>query len=557
MQSNKKGIAHLVEICAQKGIETVVLSPGSRNAPLTISFDEHPQIECLSIPDERCAAFFALGIALQTGKTVAICCTSGSAALNYAPAIAEAFYQKIPLLILTADRPVEWVDQGDGQTIRQRGVYANFIRGSFELPQEAQSKDDLWYNDRLINEAIDLTQHPTPGPVHVNLPLKENLYGQADTPVHPKITETLKWKPELEPDAWERLIAKWNALDKKLVLCGQMKPNDRLNRMLNDLSNDPSVLVLTETTANQYGQRFCGNIDRLISEFTDEEESAFTPNLLVTIGDAIISKKIKQLFRKNRPDHHWHIDPSERFQDTYQALTSNIPLTPTAFFQPVLDGAKRGTGNYGTKWKGVDYLRQSKHQLYLEKCLFSDLKVYDSVLAYLPPNSLLHMANSTAVRYVQLFDQIQGIHYYANRGTSGIDGSTSTAAGMALKTEKITTLITGDMSFFYDSNAFWNQHLTSNLRVILINNGGGNIFRIIPGPDSTNQLETYFETKHSFEAEHICAAFNINYARVNDWNGLENELNDFFLPAKNQRPKVLEVITRDCPNDTVLKNYFS
>ena len=334
MTTNKTTISSLVEICAQKGITQVVLSPGSRNAPLAIAFNRHPKIHCYVVVDERVAAFFAMGIAQQTGQAVAIASTSGSAPLNYAPAIVEAFYQKIPLLILTADRPVEWIDQGAGQTIRQREVYKKFILKSYELTQEAkEGTDDLWHNDRLVNEAINLAHFPKKGPVHINIPLREPLYDLVKKTKHtPKIQELVEIENTLPETVFKKIKKEWSSAKRKLILCGLMENNQELNNALDELSDDPSVSVLTETTANLYSEKFNPCIDRLITTIEKKEEKKFTPNILVTIGGAIISKKIKALLQKMKPQQHWHIDPTGKEMDTFQSLTQTIPVRPDYFF---------------------------------------------------------------------------------------------------------------------------------------------------------------------------------------------------------------------------------
>jgi 2-succinyl-5-enolpyruvyl-6-hydroxy-3-cyclohexene-1-carboxylate synthase len=554
--TDKIAIHNLVELCALKGIKHVVLSPGSRNAPLTISFDEHEEITCYTVPDERSAGFFAIGIAQEIGETVAICCTSGSASLNYAPSIAEAFYQRIPLLILTSDRPVEWVDQGDGQTIVQRDIYKNFIRGSYELPQEVVHEDEIWSSNRITNEAIDLCSFPTPGPVHINIPLRESLYGKSSSKAEIKVIENLNPELTISDEDLDSLSKVWNSHGKKLILCGQMKPNESLLRALEIISTDDSVSILTESTANLWHPSFNSCIDRLISNFTAEDKNDFRPTLLITVGDAFISKKIKSFLRENKPEEHWNITDHDSHLDTFQSLTKTVRCQPSQFFHGIKDRLIPIQSGYKTNWKGRDLHTEDQHLSYINSCEFSDLKAFSLILDFIPDRSVIQMANSTAVRYVQLFNQIRSIEYYGNRGTSGIDGSTSTAAGMACKSEKLVTLITGDMSFFYDSNAFWNNHLTSNLKVIVINNSGGGIFRIIPGPSSTDQLEKFFETEQNMTCEHIAKQFNINYYSARNEAELETELASFFLPSENGRPSILEIVTPKLVNSGVLDKYF-
>jgi 2-succinyl-5-enolpyruvyl-6-hydroxy-3-cyclohexene-1-carboxylate synthase len=555
MISEKAGIKNLVEICVQKGIEKIIISPGSRNAPLILAFSKHPGIECLSIVDERSAAFFALGIAQQSKKTVAIACTSGTATLNFAPAIAEAFYQKIPLLVLTADRPVEWIDQADSQTIKQNNIFSNYIKKTFQLPQKITSKDDIWYNDRIISEAINTCQFPDKGPVHINIPFTEPLYeGFEDKIKKPKIIETAFTETKLSEKQIKVLAAKWNKYDKKLILTGLLEPSSKLNQLLANISQDETVAILTETTSNLNYNNFLPCIDRIITTIFDDEKNDFQPELLITLGSQIISKKIKAFLRKNKAIEHWHINPDVLHLDTYQCLTKNIPLTPVEFFSQLTNHIKHRQGEYFKTWKSRDIELEKKHEDFLSACEFSDMKVFETILKAIPENSNLQMGNSTPVRYIQLFKFKKQLTFNCNRGTSGIDGTVSTAAGAAFSSQKLTTLIVGDLGFFYDSNGLWNKYVSKNLKVIIINNGGGGIFRFIDGPSETEELEEFFVAEHNTNAENIAKTFNVNYFKANNQNGLKKALVDFYKPQ--EKAAILEINTPQKENAIILKNYF-
>ena len=555
MISEKAGIKNLVEICVQKGIEKIIISPGSRNAPLILAFSKHPGIECLSIVDERSAAFFALGIAQQSKKTVAIACTSGTATLNFAPAIAEAFYQKIPLLVLTADRPVEWIDQADSQTIKQNNIFSNYIKKTFQLPQKITSKDDIWYNDRIISEAINTCQFPDKGPVHINIPFTEPLYEEfEDKTKKPKIIETAFTETKLSEKQIIVLATKWNKYDKKLILTGLLEPSPKLNQLLADISHDETVAILTETTSNLNYNNFLPCIDRIITTISNDEKNDFQPNLLITLGTQIISKKIKAFLRKNKAIEHWHINPDVLHLDTYQCLTKNIPLTPVEFFSQLTNHIKHRQGEYFKTWKSRDIELDKKHEDFLSACEFSDMKVFETILKAIPENSNLQMGNSTPVRYIQLFKFKKQLTFNCNRGTSGIDGTVSTAAGAAFSSQKLTTLIVGDLGFFYDSNGLWNKYVSKNLKVIIINNGGGGIFRFIDGPSETEELEEFFVAEHNTNAENIAKTFNVNYFKANNQNGLKKALVDFYKPQ--EKAAILEIKTPQKENAIILKNYF-
>ena len=590
--SNKPSIRNLVEICAKKGIKQVIISPGSRNAPLIISFSNHGSFQCLSISDERVAGFFALGIAQQTRKPVIITCTSGTASLNFAPAIAEAFYQKIPLLILTADRPTEWIHQGEGQSIQQRNVFANYVKRSYELPQEATDKDGLWSSNRIVCEAIDQTTQSGGGPVHLNIRFREPLYDIADYQgaALPKIIDTLPIEKKLPENQLEALTKEWRKADKKMILCGllPLEKENRLNQFLKKINKDSSVIVLAETTANIFGKKFITNFDGVLTTISDKEITAFQPDLLVTIGGSFISKKIKLFLRKHQAKIHWHFENIDYHLDTFQSLNHTIPLNPISFFEqlfgylpptpkgeltptfnresffPLKDadsplgvgGKSVNLSTYQNLWlkrKKKVFVRQKK---YLKTLQWSDLQAFNIILPKLPKGTNLHLGNSTPVRYMQLFEPNSAIIYNSNRGVAGIDGCTSTAVGAAFITEKPTTIITGDIAFFYDSNAFWHSHLSPKLRVILINNGGGNIFRFIKGPDTTEQLDQYFETHHEQSAKYIAKTYNLNYFVAENEKELKEVLADFYKKQNNNHPAILEVNTPRLESAEVWREYY-
>ncbi len=558
MASDKVSIRRLVEICRQKGIRHIVFSPGSRNAPLTITFNAFPEFKCYTITDERSAAFFALGIAQRLREPVVICCTSGTAALNYAPAIAEAYYQGVPLLVITADRPVEWKDQGAGQTINQTHIYRNYVVGSYELTQEALHRDDLWRNDLIINEAINRTVSDMPGPVHINVPLREPLYDQvqaADENV--RIISAEKVLKTLSSGQAERLRNTWRRSEKKMMLVGLRPPVNGLAKDIDMLIDKSGLVVVTETTSNLACEKTFPCIDRLITTIPEDSEDAYAPDLLITFGGPIVSKKIKALLRRMSPDQHWHIDPSGIHLDTFQSLTEVISMDPERFVSLLNSWEDSGHAHvaFFKLWHRRHLKTQANHAAFLENCAWSDLKVFDIVLNNLDNGTTLHMGNSTVVRYIQLFDQHPHLTYYSNRGVSGIDGCTSTAIGSAHVSDNQHVLITGDLAFFYDSNAFWNNYLSSNLKVILINNAGGSIFRIIPGPSSTKEFETYFEAYQQMHAEPLAQLNGLEYTACAREGTFRQELKTFFA-KKTTKPAILEVFTPRKDNDVILAEYF-
>lgn len=543
----KKELAQLIlSACHQFEIDTVVISPGSRNAPLTIGFTNHPDIETISIVDERCAAFFALGIAQKRQKPVAIVCTSGSALLNYYPAIAEAYYSQIPLVVISADRPKHLIDIGDGQTIRQENVFQNHILHSANLQEGATEAN----KESLVTAFSLLTQ--VKGPIHINAPFDEPLYETVSemTPFNIVVEDAAP----IEKVDYHGLAAQWNAAHKKMILVGVHYPDNELELLLDKVANDPSVLVLTETTSNLHNERFISSIDNLIFNLTDEEFQSLQPDILLTFGGLVVSKKIKRFLRDYQPKEHWHVNELRAF-DTYHALTHHIKIDAKTFFTTFGSLMEyQEDSSYESKWIGYRDHTYQKHKDFLKSARYSDLTVFEKVLTAVPDNSEVQFSNSAIIRYSQLFPMKKSLTVNCNRGTSGIDGSTSTAIGAAYASDKQTTLITGDLSFFYDSNALWNDHIPTNFRIILINNSGGGIFKIIPGPASTNALD-YFEAPHGLTAEHICAMFGFEYQTAADIDAVQTELKAFYQDA--DRPKVLEIFTPNRENDRVLKEYIN
>ena len=543
----KKELAQIIiAACRQFEIQTVVISPGSRNAPLTIGFSNHKDFETLSIVDERCAAFFALGIAQQTLKPVALVCTSGSALLNYYPAIAEAYYSQIPLVVISADRPAHLIDIGDGQTIRQENVFKNHILYSANL-KEFDAENSI----KALSKAFSLLRQ-VKGPIHINAPFNEPLYETVAT-----INDFRFIAEESDPQDtidYENLASQWNSAKKKMILVGVHSPNAALEILLDKVADDPSVLVFTETTSNLYNKRFVNSIDNLIFNLTEEEFTSLQPDILLTFGGMIVSKKIKKFLRDYSPKEHWHVNELRAF-DTYQVLSKHLKIDSHSFFKhfcELVDYDNKST--YESTWTHYKQRIREKHNHYIKTAPYSDLKVFEQVLKVIPDFSEVQFSNSAIIRYSQLFEMNSTITVFCNRGTSGIDGSTSTALGAAYATQKPTTLITGDLSFFYDSNALWNNYIPSDVRIVIINNSGGGIFKIIPGPKKSTALK-YFETPHCLTAEHLCVMFGFEYSTAHNLKTLAEEVVGFY--DKSDKPKVLEVFTPSDLNDLVLKEYIN
>ncbi|WP_103725882.1 2-succinyl-5-enolpyruvyl-6-hydroxy-3-cyclohexene-1-carboxylic-acid synthase [Flavobacterium croceum] len=536
----------VIEIFKAKGVQHIVISPGSRNAPLTIGFTSNQDFQTYSIPDERSAAFFALGMAQQLQKPVVVVCTSGSALLNYYPALAEAFYSQIPFIVVSADRPKDKIDIGDGQTIRQENVFENHSLYNANLAENA-SKD----NDALICNAIDIAIDKC-GPVHINVPFEEPLY-QTVNELQVSVNITTLEKEPNEPIDFSEFLYTWNTARKKIVLIGGMYPNVVEKQYIEALGNDTSVLVLTEVTSNVHHNNFINHIDTLITTFSEEDFENFKPEILLTFGGMIVSKRIKAFFRKYKPKAHWHVD-TLRAYDTFGVLSQHFKIDANQFLKIVYQNTPPNSSNYQHEFLKINASRKINAVQYLERIPFSDLKVFEVLLKHLPHTIQLHISNSSPIRYAQLFEIDSSIEVFCNRGTSGIDGCTSTAIGAAVTTSKPTVFITGDIGFFYDSNALWNNYIPHNFKLILINNRGGGIFRILPGHTENEVFNTYFETQHTLTAEYLAKMYGLDYFSAQNLEDLQQTLPYFF--ENNDAPKILEIITPTTINDEVLLHFF-
>ena len=570
----------IVQFCAAKNIQHIVISPGSRNAPLTKGFTSHSFFKTYSIVDERAAAFFALGIAQQLQQPVAVVCTSGSALLNYYPAVAEAFYSDIPLVVLSADRMPHRIDIGDGQTIRQDQVFEPHLEAAAYLspdvlhatqtllnhpfqsllpktstPKEVASiqQDIQSKNEKEINATLN-TALEKRGPVHLNIPLEEPLYDSCNTQLELQHITGVESQPnmvDLDP-----FLTQWHRTKKKLILVGVLAPNSIEKKVVDYLAADPSVTVLTESTSNLSHYTFVQSIDTFIAplEKTNQDLSDYQPQLLLTFGGMVVSKKIKAFLRHYAPQQHWHIDDKKAY-DTFYCLSHHLKIQPAEFFTALIAQKKE----YAQSNYCVNFLAQyNKQRLlglnYIKQLPFSDFKAFDLIFKNAPKGYMLQLANSSTIRYAQLFPLIDYNGVYCNRGTSGIDGSTSTAMGAAWTREEPTLLITGDLSFFYDVNGLWNNYLKPSTRIIVVNNQGGGIFRILPGEKDTPAYDTYFETVQNRSAKQICRAFGLGYRTAASSFGLKWQLKRFFRPSN--RPQLLEIKTPRKLNDQILLNYF-
>ena len=550
MYSDKKSVLQLTALLKAHGITRVVLSPGSRNAPLIHSFAGDSDFTCYSVVDERSAGFFALGVTQAVQQPVVVCCTSGTAALNLGPAVAEAYYQQLPLLVITADRPQAWVGQMDGQTIPQEKMFGSMVRRSVQLP-EVKDEEEEWHCNRLINEAIlAINNDGIYGPAHINIPLSEPLFSfnSEQLPIV-RVIRRSRTTYTLPRDVEEDYFVRFRQTERKMIIVGQLPPGHGLSESLQKLSEEQGVVLLVDRLSN-IPAAMIHRYDALLRSVDEEKQQELTPELVITLGGHLTSKRLKHFVRKAEIRELWHLTPSGEVTDTFQKVTELIRCEPAVFLQRL---AARPANRCSNRFR-QDWINAAA-TITPPRALFSDLAVTGSFLEQLPVGAALHLANSQAVYQTQLFTPPADVELFCNRGTNGIEGSLSTAVGYAAASGRLTFLLTGDLSFFYDMNALWNRHLSPNLRILLNNNGGGGIFHTLPGLNRSEALDDYVATAHHTEACRWAEQQGFRVMKARNGEELQQQL-PLFMNREGEQPVLLEVFTSIEENRQVIASYY-
>lgn len=536
----------LYDVLIEKGVEDIVLSPGSRNAPLLIGAACRPFRRHI-ITDERTAAFTALGISLAGNKPVAIACTSGTALYDYAPAIAEAFYQNIPLIVITADRPLAWIDQDDSQTLIQPGALDKIVKGSYDIPVEhADDFNEKWYVNRIINEACNLAISGRRGPVHINIRLDNPLTEVIPySPGHPRVIEcidNLNLPPHLYKDLSNQLSGK-----KVLVTAGFMQPDNELNKALSSFLRLPNVALMCETLSNLHLPGNPYSIDTVLSVIENKEcKEEMRPDIVISIGGALISRKLKEFIRNNPPCEHWTLGDTRPSSDCFMSLTRHIEVSPAKFFKGVSkyllkhDHTEK-KNSYSQIWKQTRETAFDSHVRFVNNLEWSEMAAFNYMLKELPPTFNLFLSNGTSVRYGQLFTETIPHASFGCRGVSGIDGTTATAAGCAMAYQGPTLLITGDMSMAYDTGVLGIENIPDNFKIVVINNKGGGIFRFIPSTRNCEGRDELFCAAPKLPLKKLSEAYEWKYFKAES----SEELEEAYIPFLALKHKAILEIKAD------------
>lgn len=555
----------IISLLVSHGIKQIVLSPGSRNAPIITVAARNKSLNKTVIVDERCAAFVALGMCKATNGSVpvALVCTSGSALLNYAPAIAEAYYHNLPLIVISADRPIEWIDQDDSQTLRQYEALANYVKKSYNIPSTCVSDTQKWFVNRIVNDAIITSNNGKKGPVHINIQLDEPLHQYIGANIDSQRTISMPSIIQTLEDTTIDLLSA-NVNNKKvLVIAGFQNCEDKYwlssvtNKLESILNKCPNIVFLSESIANIYIKDGICNIDRVLSQMSADDKDALKPDIIITFGGAIISRFIKQFMRDIPSCQHWHIGITDTTIDCFKKLSYRISIHPNTFINQIYNKLHLSSSihsYYRKQWIDIARKAEINHNLYMETCEWSDLKAFSIILPKIKGN--LHLSNGTPIRYHQLFKHNTKVKkIYCNRGVSGIDGCTSTAIGAALNSCENTILITGDLSAQYDIGALAINNIPPTFKMVVINNGGGGIFKFIGSTSSLPEVDEYLVTKSNLPLDFLAKGFGFEYYLAQNEHELEAAI-DPFLECSS-KPAILEIITQSSKSAIILSKYLS
>lgn len=549
MFTDKKNILQLVALLRAHGIRRVVLCPGSRNIPLVQTLANMTEMTCYPMTDERSAGFFALGLSLHDGRPAAVCCTSGTALLNLHPAVAEAYYQQVPLVIISADRPTAWIGQMDGQTLPQPGVFGTLVKKSVHLP-EVHTDEDEWFCNRLVNEALLELNHHGKGPVHINVPVSDPFFRLPVTEL-PDVRVIRRYRGlNVYDQDYQPLIQRLNRYQRRMAVVGQMNLIYLFDKRYTKLLYKHFAWVTEHLSNRTIPGLPVAQLEALLTAMDQEEQERMRPELLITYGGHIVSKRLKQFLRKHPPLEHWHVAADGEVADLYGCLTTVIEMDPFEFLEKIAPLIDSRTPDYPRLWEA-----RSK-SLAAVQFAYSEMSVTGSVIRCLPSPATLHLANSSVVRYAQFFALPAEVEVLCNRGTNGIEGSLSTAIGYASVSDRLNFVFIGDLSFFYDMNALWNSNYGSNLRILLLNNGGGEIFHALPGLELHPNASRFVTGAHNATAQAWAEDRGFGYMAVHNETELEAALPVFTDPSVGQRPLLLEAFTDKAADVEQLKNYF-
>jgi 2-succinyl-5-enolpyruvyl-6-hydroxy-3-cyclohexene-1-carboxylate synthase len=544
----------LVETLFRLGLTHAIICPGSRSSPLTLAFVNHPQITSIPILDERSASFFALGMAKKLGLPVVLLCTSGTAGANFYSAVIEAQYSGVPLLILTADRPPELLNCHAGQTINQVNLYNNYPNWELSLSLPSVKLKILNYLRQNLICAWEKSLFPNQGVVHINVPFNEPLapivnqevLALKDTFKNNLFFGNLKSVKPVINNVIEVPLNVWRNEEKGVIvggLCNSEKPEEYCRAIAN-LSNYLNYPILAEALSPL--RNYANLNSNLITNYdfilrNEELSEKLTPQIVIQIGELPTSKILREWLTKTNPQRSI-IDPAGDNFDPLHGQSLHLRTTIENISNKILARGKTIHSEYQKNWLTIDKQVNQK----VNQNLADNEEIFEAKIAWLlsqnlPEKTPLFIANSMPIRYMEYFWQPNNrkIIPYFSRGTNGIEGTLSTALGIAYDNQS-TVILTGDLALLHDTNGFLiKQKFTGHLTIILVNNNGGGIFEMLPIADFGNNFEEYFATPQNIDFEQLCAVYGVEYKLIDNWQHFTQLIRN--LPATGIR--LLEIQT--------------
>lgn len=548
MYTVHKNVQIIIALLKKYGIKRVVLSAGTRHIPVVFSIENDADFECYSVVDERSAGFFALGLIQKYNEPAAVVCTSGTAACNYVSAVAEAYYQHLPLVVLTSDRNHYYLNQQEDQCVPQKNLYLDVCKRIVDLPIVRDEKDFL-YCERLVNEALLELEHKEKGPVHINFQIDDNYpieqgtfkFSENNLPEVKKIDRLLMSDSD---EKWLSIISKMKE-SKTLIIYGQSLPLSKEDSKIIDEFCERFNCIIASDLLSNIHSKYSYNAYILSGQLSKDELNSLTPDVVITMNGNSISPIKRRVHEWHDKIEHWHVSADGEISDPYNKLTTIVESSPVSFFRKALELNNSPESNHEYY---NDWMKMAEKKI-INKTIDSELDfsqafAIQALMKRIPNDSLLHIANSNSIRTANYFELDPSVKVYCNRGTCGIDGTMSSFVAQSFESDGLCFLIIGDLSFFYDMNALWNKYINPNIRILLCNNSGGGIFhsQFYKTVQNFSGIDKYVAAEHSTSAKGWVEERGFKYFGVSNKDEF-NEKIDYLFDNSLEQPVLLEVFT--------------
>jgi len=537
MYSNIESVQILIAMLKAYNISDVILAPGGSNIPIIHSLENDSYFECYSVVDERSAVYFSMGVAQQKRKPVACICTSGTAVSNFLPGMTEAHFQNVPIVAITADKNPLREGQLETQKIQQKDILKSVVKKEVELPV-IKDHADRWYCERLINEALFELNHHGTGPVHINIPIigKTSVYDCENLPIVRKYNLLVPGETE---QVWKQCVRKLEKSERVMLVVGQnINFTDEDKNDLEEFFAKFKCMISVEHMANLD----CEGVLHTYPLTEMYEKGMFqelVPDLVISLGNNVASYMIKPFLRDNVGKYeHWQIDECGRTRDMFESLCNVFECKPQNFFRYFIDNSSKEIKN---DKKYYDAWKTCLEEVEYPEFAYSNLYIARELAKVIPEKSILHLAILNSTRIMQFFSLKKGVRVYSNIGALGIDGCLSTFMGQAASTTELAFCLIGDLSFFYDMNAAGVRHVNNNVRIILLNNGGGSEFHFFMGKKNIPTIDQFICAEHGKTAKGWIESLGYEYYAVRCKEDFEKITS--VIGNNSSKPIFVEVFT--------------